>query len=678
MRSLPPIYSMPSTKRALLVASPFDNLKGPERDVETMTKALQRNSFNEITTCVGAEATRERILEKWDELAHRTMTGDAIVFYYSGHGALVKPDGSDIESCAQSKPFQFIVPMDYDKSNAKDFKGILDVEMSHFLWQITEKTRNVTIILDCCHSGRMARNPKLGSRSSPRFLSGIQYHDIDRIMRGFQQKFPLDGDGYPEGNPFTVRIVAGTQGETAWEHEDQDERWGGALTRALGIALEEAAGKSISWHTTMIRVRDIITASACAQHPNAEGPSKRIHFTLDESDPGVFGFHSKDRVATIEGGRVAGLCTSDVFALLPHGTESRTSWLAKVRLYGVDAFESRGDVFETRSDGGIPENGVAILIERALRPSPIRTPPDMMDLQQALETSKFLRVSTPDDTERLPSIRLEDDFVALYDEGGIEVFRSPSDQNRQITRAAEQLTRAKLFRDMRPAELEQLEHKLEVHFDVVSSGQRHSISSSGFVSEGDKACIWLHNNGTRNLYVNMFDVNVAGKISLLNFDNPGGIEIEGQKTSIYGQTRRGELEGVLFSWPKGVPVCERLGESLVIIVTDRIADLRHVESPGMVGRGEAPKSTLEHLTFQIACGGSRDIQNTQDRSILVLFDILEIPFFMRPRTSSVRTLPDPQNCEAWRTAVKGWPELKNAAAKVRYLISVGLCHQTDV
>jgi len=108
------------------------------------------------------------------------------------------------------------------------------------------------------------------------------------------------------------------------------------------------------------------------------------------------------------------------------------------------------------------------------------------------------------------------------------------------------MTRAKLFRDMRPAESEQLEHELEVQSDVIVSGEHRSISSSGHIFEREKACIWLHNNGTRTLYVNMFDVNVAGKISLLNVDEPGGMEIERQRIDVYDQNRTGEFEGVLF------------------------------------------------------------------------------------------------------------------------------------
>lgn len=77
-----------------------------------------------------------------------------------------------------------------------------------------------------------------------------------------------------------VRIVAGTQGETAWEHAEQGGKWQGALTRALGIALEE---KGTSWHTTMIRIHDALAASNSLQHPDSEGrasifisPSKKL------------------------------------------------------------------------------------------------------------------------------------------------------------------------------------------------------------------------------------------------------------------------------------------------------------------------------------------------------------------------------------------------------------------
>lgn len=656
---------MPSTKRALLVASPFDNLKGPERDVETMTKALRENGFIEITTCTGAQATRVGILERWTDLLRRTRVDDAIVFYYSGHGALIKPDSQTKGKHLMSESLQFIVPMDYDKSNFGDFRGILDIEISHFLWQVTKKTKNVTVILDCCHAGRMARNLKLGSRSSPRFLPGIQYHEIDSILRKFISEHPHDSKGHPEGNPFTVRIVAGTQGETAWEYEDQEQNWQGAFTRALGKALSDAAGKSVSWHTTMIRVRDMLAMSSCPQYPNAEGPSRRIHFSLNESEPGIFGFHLEGRTAIIDGGKIAGFYKNDVFALLKHGSESQDLWLAKAQLSSVDAFDATGAISETQVGRNVPEKGVAILMKRALRPSPIHIPSNAPAIQKAIESSSFLRASAHAELQRAPRLRLQADIVILYDEDDIEICHGPTNYIPNLCKAAEQLVRAKLLRNLKPEPFEKLAHDLDIRVDTVKAGKRTAISPSGktHITENDKACISLENKGRSSVYVNIFNINVAGKITLINENSPGGVEIEGKSSYMFGKNRQGETEGQSITWPRGVPHYEAIGESLFFIVTDHNIDLMYVVSPELVSKREKPRSTLEDLTSQIANGGARDWGSIQ-RTSAIYFDTLEIPFVLRPAASLARSLPDPQVCEEWTEIVQTWPELGNGAAKV--------------
>ncbi|KFY75689.1 hypothetical protein V499_04344 [Pseudogymnoascus sp. VKM F-103] len=60
------------------------------------------------------------------------------------------------------------------------------------------------------------------------------------------------------------------------------------------------------------------------------------------------------------------------------------------------AFDSIGDIAEKGSGETLPELEVAILIERELRPSPIKIPLDMIELQKPVESSKFLPVRTPD------------------------------------------------------------------------------------------------------------------------------------------------------------------------------------------------------------------------------------------------------------------------------------------
>ncbi|OBT53497.1 hypothetical protein VE04_07064, partial [Pseudogymnoascus sp. 24MN13] len=54
------------------------------------------------------------------------------------------------------------------------------------------------------------------------------------------------------------------------------------------------------------------------------------------------------------------------------------------------------DIAEKGSGETLPELEVAILIERELRPSPIKIPLDMIELQKTVESPKFLPVRTPD------------------------------------------------------------------------------------------------------------------------------------------------------------------------------------------------------------------------------------------------------------------------------------------
>ena len=55
-------------------------------------------------------------------------------------------------------------PNDID-DRSDGFKGILAEELSALQWRLTEKTPNVTTIVDCCHSARMFRDPDIVPRA---------------------------------------------------------------------------------------------------------------------------------------------------------------------------------------------------------------------------------------------------------------------------------------------------------------------------------------------------------------------------------------------------------------------------------------------------------------------------------------------------------------------------------
>jgi hypothetical protein len=172
---------MTPAKRALLIGSPYGGLQGTSNDVEMMSGVLESRGFS-VMQCYKESATRDGILSAWEQLTSESSEDDIVVIYYSGHGGLAdsEPRTIDEQPTWPEKPwrFQFIVPWDYDQTTEEDFRGISDIEISHMLQGTTKRTQNVTIILDCCHSARLARDPRYPNNACPKGLPDIQHHDI--------------------------------------------------------------------------------------------------------------------------------------------------------------------------------------------------------------------------------------------------------------------------------------------------------------------------------------------------------------------------------------------------------------------------------------------------------------------------------------------------------------------
>lgn len=240
---------MASARKALIIASPYRGLHGTLNDANRIQEVLEKHGFV-VNTCLGRRATRAGIYDAWQQLTSTTGTNDTIVIYYSGHGCVVE---STLEKDRTGKDwrYQFLVPVDFDISTEGDFRGILDVEISHLLCKITDRTPNVTILLDCCHSGRMARAPAHSDRAAPRCIAPVTYDDVAAFRdRHLQRVFVEDPKGLGTGvfwdeNPNVVRVVAAAASETAWEYHGADGLWRGAFTEALARVLEDTHGKSI-------------------------------------------------------------------------------------------------------------------------------------------------------------------------------------------------------------------------------------------------------------------------------------------------------------------------------------------------------------------------------------------------------------------------------------------------
>ncbi|MBD2203704.1 caspase family protein [Calothrix sp. FACHB-1219] len=152
-------------KLALLVGiNEYQNgiqpLRGCTYDVELQKQLLIHRfgfSSQDIVTLTDAQATRQNILTAFEQLLiNQAKPGDIVVFHFSGHGSQVFDPDQDHESGLNST----LVPVDASlPPGYPDRGGVVNNIMGHtlFLLMSALKTDNVTVVLDCCHSGGAKR-----------------------------------------------------------------------------------------------------------------------------------------------------------------------------------------------------------------------------------------------------------------------------------------------------------------------------------------------------------------------------------------------------------------------------------------------------------------------------------------------------------------------------------------
>src|SRR5712692_912979 len=200
-------------KRALLIGCQTGALRGVHADVELMAGLLGSFGF-EATTLVEAQATCEGIRDAHRGLIEDTAAGDAAVVYYSGHGARFKNPTAE-QDPSEPRWLQYLCPTDIDEAGVGAFRGLLAEELSQLQWALTEKTANVTTILDCCHSARMSRDPAVLPKARER--AGTFPWAAVRAAWQAVRATPLAGRANVDSNPSAIRLVACAPDESAFE-----------------------------------------------------------------------------------------------------------------------------------------------------------------------------------------------------------------------------------------------------------------------------------------------------------------------------------------------------------------------------------------------------------------------------------------------------------------------------
>lgn len=369
-----------NTRRALLIGiNEYPNLeeryrlRGCVNDTELMGELLrERFGFRaeNVARLRDRDATREAILAALARLESETRAGDTVVLHYSGHGSQMtdregdEPDGLD----------ETILPSDTGRGEAEN-RDITDDEIRLWLLRLTEKTHNVTLVFDCCHSGTLTRDP-FGAASrwvEPDLRPAHQLPPSPlAAQHGALSTRGLGAGGWlPLGSRYV--LLAGCRDEeSSFEYypgREGEAEVCGAFTYFLCRELWRAEAGS-TYRDVFERAAVSVSAEYPRQHPQLEGARDRELFGARDLSPMRFvPVRQRDSEAvTLGGGGAHGVTVGSLWAVYPQATKrvtAETPRLGTIELVQVRAVTSEARVIAESHAGAIEANSRAVEESRA-------------------------------------------------------------------------------------------------------------------------------------------------------------------------------------------------------------------------------------------------------------------------------------------------------------------------
>jgi Caspase domain len=595
-------------RRALLIGSQTGGLAGVHGDVEVMAHVAAGLGF-EVRTLTEAAATGAGIRTAYAELVQDCSGDDAALVYYSGHG------GRFTNRLREQDPglpmwLQFIVPTDFDHPNSAEFTGILAEELSVLQQELTERTRNVTTIFDCCHSARMFRAPEvvpraLVERELPWDAVAARWHAVQAT-----------GDVAPaDANPHAVQLVACAPDQSAYELPSAVlGGTHGALTAALVQVLRSPQADSLSWREAIEVVRPAVLDVVTSQRPDVLGPNAaRYLFSLREKDDtGALPVTTAGGAVWIEGAALFGIGEGDTYQLrAPRVQEPLAE--AVIEMVSPDRARLVLDPFPPEPlPAGLLAYPVRVSLGR--RPVVVSPPehPDRASVVEALRDSPAVRVAVPSAVGVMATLELDDDGILLLDAAGqpLTSTRRRVDEGglRLVKAALVTLARATHVRELDsgqgasalPADVELAYTRLDPEL-----GREIPIETGDHLYVGDAVVVRARNKADNTRYVSVLDIGLTGRVAIMTSAEPSGATVVAGEELVVGEDATHALRGIGLYWPEGLPTTGPRPETLVTLVADdAISGLLALQQAGVRTRSvdRGVRSALDVLIEDLSVG----------------------------------------------------------------------------
>lgn len=539
---------------------PGRNLEGCVNDVQIMQTLLcERFGFREqdIKQLVDSQATRANILDELRGLEERSGRDEPIVFCFSGHGSRVPARSSAVVSGWH----ETLVPYDSSYGIATN-TDILDEELKGWLQRLTAKSRNVTLLFDCCHSGTLHRSLAGGmprgfvrevspSRSIPRAPSASVGGLASRL-------------GLPDSDSYVV-FSACRDDETAREHVVRagvKRRVYGALTYFLSQQVQ-AVNRPLSWQELYERVYAEVSSVYPSQHPVCEGARTQLLFNRTAEPPAryILVSASTDTSVELSGGQLQQVVLGSQWELIsPDQGTSDPPQQSLGTVEVTDAAANSATGRRLRPGLPLPRYCQAREISRPIAtqwpirlaplPQPLADQPEQRalhaKLEQALRSNPLLNVtdsghssdatvhivpgsSQPGQTEGIPTLgALPQAAIAVTGPGNdllMDLVPASPQHVEATAKRLGQLARRHMLRSLaNPGSQLANAVDLQILRKTPSGWQTASQTQSGFLRfvEGEQIALQLTNRVGRRLFIHLLWLDSDGSISPL-YPPPGGL-----------------------------------------------------------------------------------------------------------------------------------------------------------
>ncbi len=208
------------------------------------------------------KATRQAVIDGFEQHLTQADRDDVVFFYYAGHGSReIAPDVFREEE--RDGKIETLVCYDSRTSGGRD---LADKELNYLIEQVAKNNPHILIILDSCHSGTATRDPEVIERQTN---PNPQPRDLQDFL--FPEEWVAHRLSNSYKRPKHILISACRDFQTAKETSLNGQRRG-AFSYFLNEALQRTNG-SLSYSNLVQDINALITGKVNDQSPQIEGES---------------------------------------------------------------------------------------------------------------------------------------------------------------------------------------------------------------------------------------------------------------------------------------------------------------------------------------------------------------------------------------------------------------------